>query len=161
MAIDEATDGIELRRLRSRMLVARQSYQRELRRAAEDRTPTELARLLRVAQTVVEGDLREAAAVPDVRSGFSGGTPYEIAQRFAAGELTREQAVDELGRWRYRPGSPSDGFDWTTLDPGGFEEVRRALSDGLLDDAMYDEILDRYIERVSSGERVAFPEESA
>ncbi|PPH42791.1 hypothetical protein C5D09_15430 [Rathayibacter sp. AY1C9] len=109
----------------------------------------------------VSDGIEAAAALPHVRSGFFGATPYGIAQRFAAGELTREQAVDELGRRRYRPGSPSDGFDWTTLDPGEFEEVRRALSDGLLDAAMYDEILDRYSGQDSSGESAASAEESA
>ncbi|PPF36371.1 hypothetical protein C5B93_09385 [Rathayibacter sp. AY1A2] len=109
----------------------------------------------------VSHGIEGAAALAHVRSGFSGPTPYGIAQRFAEGELTREQAVDELGRWRYRSGSPSDGFDWTTLDPGEFEEVRRALSDGLLDAAMYDEILDRYGGQDSRGESAASAEESA
>lgn len=88
-----------------------------------------------------------AAAVLDVRPGFSGATPYEIAQRYDAGELTRKEVVDELGRWDYRPGSPSDGYDWSTHDAGEFAEVERAHTDHLIEDTTYDEILVRYSEQ--------------
>ncbi|MDY0914601.1 MULTISPECIES: winged helix-turn-helix domain-containing protein [Rathayibacter] len=147
MAIAQMPDGDTVRRLRSRQVVTRVSYLRELRRAAQDTTQRQLARLIGISQPSVNSALKSAAAVPDVRPGFSGATTYEIAQRYDAGELTREQTIDELGRWSYRPGSPSDGFDWTTADAGEFEDVERAFSEHLIDAEMYDEILTRYSEQ--------------
>ncbi|ROQ52558.1 hypothetical protein EDF36_3717 [Rathayibacter sp. PhB152] len=147
MAIAQRPDGDTVRRLRSRQVVTRVSYLRELRRAAQDTTQRQLARLIGISQPSVNSALKSAAAVPDVRPGFSGATTYEIAQRYDAGELTREQTIDELGRWSYRPGSPSDGFDWTTADAGEFEDVERAFSEHLIDAEMYDEILTRYSEQ--------------
>jgi DNA-binding transcriptional regulator YdaS (Cro superfamily) len=147
MSIAQRPDGDTVRRLRSRQVVTRVSYLRELRRAAQDTTQTQLARLIGISQPSVNSALKSAAAVPDVRPGFSGATTYEIAQRYDAGELTREQTIDELGRWSYRPGSPSDGYDWTTADAGEFVDVRRAFSEHLIDAEMYDEILTRYSEQ--------------
>ena len=147
MSIAHRPDGDTIRRLHSRQVVTRLSYLRELRRAAQDITLTQLARLIGISQPSVSSALKSAAAVPDVRPGFSGAITYEIAQRYDAGELTREQTIDELGRWSYRPGSPSDGFDWTTADAGEFADVRRALSEHLIDAEMYDEILTRYSEQ--------------
>ena len=101
----------------------------------------ELARNLGVSQPTISDALKTAARVPETRPGFSGADPYEIAQRYAAGDLTREQLVEELSRWEYRPGQPTDGYDWTTGGEGEWEEtVGRALDDGLLDDATYSEI---------------------
>ncbi|KQP96107.1 MULTISPECIES: hypothetical protein [Rathayibacter] len=147
MAIAQRPDGDTVRRLRSRQVVTRVSYLRELRRAAQDTTQRQLAHLIGISQPSVNSALKSAAAVPDVRPGFSGATTYEIAQRYDAGELTREQTIDELGRWSYRPGSPSDGYDWTTGDAGEFADVRRAFSEHLIDAEMYDEILTRYSEQ--------------
>ena len=147
MAIAQRPDGDTVRRLRSRQVVTRVSYLRELRRAAQDTTQRQLAHLIGISQPSVNSALKSSAAVPDVRPGFSGATTYEIAQRYDAGELTREQTIDELGRWSYRPGSPSDGFDWTTADAGEFEDVERAFSEHLIDAEMYDEILTRYSEQ--------------
>lgn len=147
MSIAQTPEGDTLRRLRSRQVVTRVSYLRELRRAAQDTDQTQLARLIGISQPSVNSALKSAAAVPDVRPGFSGATTYEIAQRYDAGELTREQTIDELGRWSYRPGSHSDGFDWTTADAGEFADVGRAFSEHLIDAEMYDEILTRYSEQ--------------
>lgn len=147
MTIAEKPDEDTVRRLRSLQIVTRMSYLRALRTAAQGTTQTQLARQIGISQPSVYSALKSAAAVPDVRPGFSGATPYEIARRYDAGELTRKQVIDELGRWSYRPGSPSDGYDWTTLDPGEFEEVGRAVTEHLIDAAAYDEILDRYSEQ--------------
>ncbi|WKK70473.1 hypothetical protein Q0F99_11405 [Rathayibacter oskolensis] len=147
MSIAQRPDGDTVRRLRSRQVVTRVSYLRELRRAAQDTTQTQLARLIGISQPSVNSALKSAAAVPDVRPGFSGASTYEIAQRYDAGELTREQTIDELGRWSYRSGSSTDGFDWSTADAGEFADVERAFSEHLIDAEMYDEILDRYSEQ--------------
>ncbi len=69
--------------------------------------------------------------------------PNEIAQRYATGELTRVQLVDELGRWAYPSEVSTDGCDWLLVSTSeSFDEVGRALSEGLIDNAIYDAILD-------------------
>ena len=90
-------------------------------------------------------------AAPDVpvpREGFSGASPYEIVQQYAAGELSREQAVDELSRWEYVPMPSADPFGDLFIPDGTFEEVCRAESDGLIDGTTYEEIGRAHGERV-------------
>ncbi len=84
----------ELRRLRSRRSVTELSYQRTLRALATTMTQSELAAELHVTQSAVSQALKTARAVDDVRPGFSGASPYEIAQRYAAGSCTA------IMRWR-------------------------------------------------------------
>lgn len=113
--------------------------------AAGGASQTEIARELHVSQPAVSQLLASAVrSVGVVPEGFSGSTPYEIAQRYAAGRISREQVIDELARWPYRSGKPSDGVDWLTFEPGEWnEQVVPALDGGLLDDETYDAIQDR------------------
>lgn len=83
---------------------------------------------------------------PETESVFSGATPYEIAQRYDSGAITRDQVIDELSRWQYRSVEYTDGpLDWNAgADTDGtWEEVARALSDGLLEPETYDAVIDR------------------
>ena len=97
-----------------------------------------------MTQPSISSALRSAARVAEPREDSSGASPYEIAQRYSAGEMTREQTIDELSRWQYVPAPRTDGYDWLTDDPDGtWDEVRRALSDGLLDAEMYTAVQDR------------------
>lgn len=144
MSIDARQAVGVARRARSRSAVSQLDYLRELRRLSGSLSQVELARSLGVTQPTIWSSLKTAAKVPDPRVGFSGADPYEIAQRYAAGDLTREQVIDELARWDYRPGRLTDGYDWTTGDAGEFNEmVGKALDDGLLEPETYDAILDR------------------
>lgn len=144
MSIDAREAVASARRAKSRTVVSRLDYLRELRRLAGSLTQVELARNLGVSQPTISDSLKTAAKVAEPRAGFSGADPYEIAQRYAAGDLSREQVVDELARWEYRPWAPTDGYDWTTGDEGEWEEtVGRALEEGLLDDETYTAIQQR------------------
>ena len=132
------------RALRQRLDLDRLDYLRELRRLATVMSQTELASQLGVKQPTIHSALRTAAKVVEPVPGFSGASPYEIAQRYATGELTRAQIVDELGRWVYPSEAPTDGYDSLLVSTAGsFGEVGRALSEGLIDGAIYDAILDR------------------
>lgn len=138
------------RRSRLRAHLAQLDYLRDLAAASGlGVTQTEIARELRVTQPAISQSLKTATATPPVREGFHGATPYEIAERYATGEITREQVIDELARWPYTSGEPSDGVDWLTYVPSDFSEVTKALTDGLLDDVTYDAILDRRDETTS------------
>lgn len=134
------------RRARATEQVAHLDYVRavvEVR--AQGLTQTEIARELGVSQPAVSQLLSSAGRTAGaVREGFSGGSPYEICERYAAGQIDRARVVDELARWPYEQGDPGDGFDWLTYEPGEWhQQVVPALDEGLLDDATYDAVLDR------------------
>ncbi|MDR1441790.1 MAG: hypothetical protein LBJ02_05285 [Bifidobacteriaceae bacterium] len=83
-----------------------------------------------------------AAEVPMPLEGFSGATPKEICERYAAGEIDREQLIDELVRYPYVPRGKSDGYDSLLIDPpGSFAEVQEAGFRGLISSELYGAIL--------------------
>lgn len=140
----EQVPGVaQVRRLRSRRAIDRLDELRAMRGLGEQYTQNALALELHISQPAVSKALEAAAAVDSVLPGFSGASPYEVAQRYAAGELSREQLVDELARWPYRPVDPGDGVDWNSYVPSDFADVTRALSHGLIDDETYCAILTR------------------
>lgn len=129
-------------RLRHRQDVDRRDELRLLSRLAESMTQTQISKELRISQPAVNKALKAAGKVPDVREGFSGASPYEIAERYAAGQIDRAQLVDELTRWPYAEQAKTDGFGWLAEEvPATFEEVGRALDSGLVDDETYDAVL--------------------
>jgi len=132
-----------VRGLRARRAVDRVSELRALAALASKLPQSAIARTLRVSQPAVSKRLREAVEVPAVREGFSGGSPFEVAQRYAAGLLSRAQVLEELARWPYVSAVAGDGEDWLSGDPGEFEQVGRALDDGLIEDELYDELVAR------------------
>lgn len=117
-------------------------YRRELRRLDQQgRSQREIAKWLGIAQPSVLSALRTAAKVTMPLDGFSGATPYEICQRYAAGFLDRTQLVDELTRFPYVKGGQTDGHDSLLVDPPGtWSEVSDAIRRGLIEDGIYEEV---------------------
>jgi hypothetical protein len=84
---------------------------------------------------------REAGPVP---VGQLGRDPYEIAQRHLVGEITHEQMIDALRRWRYAPAHRmlDLGDDIGVPTEGSFgATVGRAYDDGLISGEDYDRLL--------------------
>jgi hypothetical protein len=84
---------------------------------------------------------RELGPVP---AGQLGRGPYEIAQRHAVGDITHEQMIDALRRWRYVPTERMTDLadDIGVLDEGTFRTtVGDALRDRLISAEDYDSIL--------------------
>jgi hypothetical protein len=133
----------EARRARARREVGSIDYARAVRRALRDTRVSQvrLAQLLHVSQpTLSEMSRRD---VQEPLAGFCGATPYEIAQRYAAGDIDRDQMLEELIRYPYLPTPHSDGYDsLLVFEPGMFEDVAQAARDGLIDDETYDDILE-------------------
>ena len=76
--------------------------------------------------------------------GFSGATPAEICQRYAAGFIDRAHLVDELTRFPYVKGGQTDGYDSLIVDPPGtWSEVSDAARRGLIEDDVYEEVFNR------------------
>lgn len=120
-------------------------YRRALRRLDQrGYSQREIAKWLGIAQPSVLSALRTAAKTPMPLAGFSGATPYEICQRYAAGLLGRPQLVDELARFPYVKGGYTDGYDSLIVDPPGtWFEVQDAARRGLIEDDVYEEVFNR------------------
>src|SRR5699024_3124770 len=98
----------------------------------------QISRWLGITQPSVNSALRTAAKVAMPVEGFSGATPMEICQRYAAGFIDREQLIDELTRFPYAPGATTDGYDSLIVDPPGtWSEVSESIDRGLVDDDVY------------------------
>jgi len=130
-----------VRRLRHRHIIDRLDYLRGLRRLATGMTQADLARELGLTQPSISSALKSAAKVADPPAGFSGASVYEIAQRFTAGELGRDDLVDELTRWP--DPSAFDRSPALDAEQAPLREMSRALRDGLLDESAYRAILDQ------------------
>lgn len=89
---------------------------------------------------------RPSGSGPDSKpfDGFSGSTPYEICERFAAGLIDESQIIDELVRYPYAPGGTTDGYDSLIIDPPGtWSEVSTAARHGLIGDDLYEAAFNR------------------
>ena len=139
---------LDLRRARARRDVAELDYRRALARAAEGHTQRELADLLGLSQPSVSSALRTAERVPMPAEGQRSASPYEVCQRYAAGELTRAEAIAELIEWDYVVADwrPAPGDDLSIVPPGTFLEVMDAAHARLIDYEMYAEVFDAVAE---------------
>ena len=132
-------------RARRRKEIDELDYRRELRRLDElGYSQTQISKWLGIAQPSVLSALRTAAKVTMPIEGFSGATPYEICQRYAAGFIDREKLVDELTRFPYVKGGQTDGYDSLIVEPAGtWSEVDDAARRGLIEDDIYEEVFNR------------------
>lgn len=135
-------------RLRRRREIDEIDYRRALRTIREKGYPQRVvADALGISQPALSQQLRGLDAVEPPRHGFSGATPLEVCQRYAAGFIGRDQLIDELTRWPYAKQGQTDGFDGLAVDPPGtWADVRKALRDGLIDAEAYDKVLDYFNE---------------
>lgn len=79
-----------------------------------------------------------------LRAGLS---PYALAEKYGNGELSRSELVEQLSAWPFkksqtRTNGPHD--DLLVYVPGSFDDVDRALRNGLIDEEAYDEIADAH-----------------
>ncbi len=126
--------------------VATLDYRRALKHLdREGRPQTEVARVLGVSQSALSQSLKVARKVREAAPGFSGAGPYEICQRYSLGQLTREQLIEELTRWEYKPIPEPEWLEDIVPSPGlgSWREVQKAHREGLIDDATYDEVAER------------------
>jgi len=105
-----------------------------------------VAALLRTNQSKVSR-LAATARQQAVPPGQVARTAYEVAQRYALGELTRERMVEVLSSWAYEPSPAMNLREWDLApapEPAGSFEatVGRAHDEGLLSGEDYDAVLD-------------------
>ncbi|WP_458683175.1 helix-turn-helix domain-containing protein [Prescottella equi] len=139
----------DLRRQKARATAARIAYLRCLRQLHErGYTQVNLAKLVGVSQPTISDMLRRARIdAPDIRPGTHGGTPYEIAARYTAGEIDRAVALRELTGWQYPRPVEANPFVWANDGAPVVEDsfnlqIGRALRDSCLTDEDYDALLE-------------------
>ena len=132
--------------LRSKELVevALLDYKRTLKAAHQQMTQVQMAKVLRLSQPAVAKALQRAAKVPDAVQGFGAASPHELCQRFAAGLIGREEVICELVAWPYRSAPKFNEFGELESDISGtFIDVDNAVSFGLIDESIYEDVLKR------------------
>lgn len=130
--------------LRHRREIDDLDYRRQLRQLSGRYTQRQIATWLGIAQPSVSAALKAAEQVAMPVEGFSGATPMEICERFAAGVIDRRQLEDELARFPYAERGTSDGYDGLVVDPPGtWAEVSAAVRRGLIDDDIYEVVFNR------------------
>lgn len=109
--------------------------------ALEGHPHSRIAGWLGISQPAVAQLLTAMQGEPAVRPGFSGASPLELCQRYAAGLMNREVLVDELARWEYVPRREVDPYDDLPMQPPGtFGEVSRAVNAGVIDVSVYADV---------------------
>lgn len=153
MTITEIPDDVnEVVRARRRKTLDELDYRRGLVRLKKaGYTQTDIARWLGISQPSVNSAMATAEKLPMPLEGFSGATPLEICQRYAAGFISRDQMLDELVRYPYVEPGPYDEIDWMRDQrPGEITEVTDALHQGIIDQNDYSEFFERYTETKGS-----------
>ncbi|MDE9363985.1 hypothetical protein PZ938_00050 [Luteipulveratus sp. YIM 133132] len=116
---------------------------------------TRIARLLGVSPSAVNQRVQAARSMPPARPGFSGASPLEIAQRYAAGELEWAQVLEELARWPYeeRQMVLDDVTEWNVAGTGdAWSELGIATRRGYLTYEEYGQIQQRVEAAASDAE---------
>ena len=136
----------EVARARARATVTDRQLRRAVVSAVQDQGATQgaVARVLGISQPTIHRWLQDAAQQPREGPRALGADPYEIAQRYAAGDITREQMIDALVAWPYERDATLDGDYWDKTYPGAPQygtfsaTVGRAYDDGLISGEEYE-----------------------
>lgn len=107
-------------------------------------TQQEVARSARMSQPAISQHLKHARKIEFPKPGFSGSTPLEVCERYAAGHISREQAKKELVAWPYLPIPAPDSLvdDGGPVPPGTWDDVIIAADRGYVDKDLYNEIIE-------------------
>lgn len=134
----------QLLRARELSEVATLDYKRLLKAAGEQMTQTRIASILRVSQPAIATALKRAAKVPNAVEDFKAASPHEVCQRYAAGLISRDEVIRELVAWPYKSKPKVNEFgELEGTTEGTFVEVQNAVSFGLIDYDIYEEVLDQ------------------
>jgi hypothetical protein len=144
--IDYVTEAARARAMRLQAGLDRLDYLREIARLATlGGDINHWAATLKTNPHDLAADFHEAQNTPPCRPGFPAASPYELCQRYAAQQLTRDQLINHLTHWEYTIPEPQEHDYYDDLrftKPGSFDDVGIAFDQGLIDDEIYDSILD-------------------
>lgn len=73
-------------------------------------------------------------------------TPYRMCRKYANQKIDRNMLKEFLVSWDYEPSDVTDSIDTLLIEvSGSWSEVEQAHFDGLIDDTLYDEVLDALV----------------
>ena len=119
-----------------RLDLAELEFRRQVVRAAERMPLEEAAAKLWLPESVLTDALGRPGAVRMPAEGERSASPYEVCQRYAAGELSREETIAILVAWPYEPVGDiftSPGDDLMVIPEGTIHELVDAQMAGLID----------------------------
>lgn len=119
------------RRALAREDLGRLDYLRALREAVQQGLPQrDIARALHITQSAISQALTKAESrgVKAIPEGFSGASPYEIAERYAAGEIDRDEMIRQLSAWPYVK-ALGEAFDRGLIDGEACDIILDAAED--------------------------------
>lgn len=127
---------------RARSEIGDLDYVRALRSwIATGATQTDIARALGLTQGAISRTLSRHSATAMPAAGFAGATPLEVCKRYAAGDLSRAEVVDQLARFPYTPTPEPSGWDDLVVDPpGAWSELATAQGLRLIDATIYRDV---------------------
>lgn len=137
---------LEMKLLRARELmeVVTLDYKRTLKEVYGTLSQSQMAHVLRLSQPAVAKALQRAESVPDAVADFKAASPHEVCQRYAAGLIGREEVIRELVAWPYRSAPVFNEFGELESEIAGtFTDVDNAVSYGLIDESIYEEVLNQ------------------
>lgn len=112
---------------------------------AESTPQALIAEQLKTSQPQVSRWAAKGRSLLDITNrGQLGRSPYDLAQRYSRGEVSRDQIIAALAAWKYMPGeTKTEGLhdDLLNYVVGSFDEVEAAYDDELIDDEIYESAL--------------------
>lgn len=121
----------------ARSQVAELNYLRALREAEQGMAFDEIAtQFPGVGRSELANELAQAHKLAPVPQGFSGASPFELCQRYAIGELTETQLIDQLSRWKYAT-LPATEVPTIATVPGSVQDLDRARRRRLISNRLY------------------------
>lgn len=129
-------------RARARSELGDLDYVRTLQRwIATGARQTDIAKDLGLTQAAISRALKRHRDTPMPVPGFAGATPMEVCKRYAAGDLSRAEVVDQLTRFPYTPTPAPSGWDDLVVDPpGAWSELETAQGLRLIDATIYRDV---------------------
>lgn len=121
----------------ARAQVAELDYLRALREAAQGMAFDEIAKQFPgVGRSELANELAQAHKLAPIPQGFSGASPFELCQRYAIGELTETELIQQLSRWEYAT-LPVTKVPTIATVPGSVQDLDRARRRRLISAALY------------------------
>lgn len=127
----------------ARSQVIELDYLRTLHKAAQTLALDEIAQQFPgIRRSQLAKEIAQAHKLAPVPPGFSGASPFELCQRYAIGELTETELIEQLSRWKYAT-LPATGVPTIATVPGSVQDLDRARRRSLISNRLYAKLTTR------------------
>jgi hypothetical protein len=139
----------ELVRARTRREHGSEAFLTTIAQIAREIPQTEIASQLGASQAQVSRWASKGRSLIEIAAGGHGWSPFDVAQRYSRGEITRDQVIEALTTWPYahRDLSPEEP---RSIHAGSIDDVHAAALDGLIDEEVYRLALEAFTAELGS-----------